>query len=237
MTPASGQAVADDVAHRDREAAAGQFGQVVPVAAHVQGPDRGLVAHSAPAAAQRSGRGEHGGLQAQGDLAFAGVGPAQPLVDLLELPGAGVQLGLQRPGPVPAEPPATGADQFGDLLHPVQHQGHPPVRAEDRGVDRAPVPLLPPAGPVGVLDVVALQRHGVALPGGHHPQQRRLEVVRAGRGGIVGVVGEHIEHVAADDLATGAPRRAQIRLVDVGVHQVGGEQGRRGFYKAWKTAS
>ncbi len=85
------------------------------------------------------------------------MGPAQPLVDLLELPGAGVQLGLQSPGPVlPAEAPATGAEQFGDLLHPVQHQRHLPVRVDDRGVDRAPVPLLPPAGPVGVLDVVAL---------------------------------------------------------------------------------
>ena len=172
MTPAARQAVADDVADGDGDAVAGQVDQVVPVAAHVQGADGGPVAHRRPVVADRAAGGQHRLLQGEGDLAFAGVGLAQAFVDLLQFPGAGVELGLQYSGsrsPRPAA--AAGADELGDLLHPVHDQHHLSVRVEDGGVDRAPVPLLPLAGPVGRLDVVALQRHGVALAGGHHPQQ------------------------------------------------------------------
>ncbi len=71
----------------------------------------------------------------------------------------GARTALRPPGP----------DQLGDLLHPVHQQRHAAVGGEDRDVDGAPVPLLPHSGAFGVLHVVALQGHGVALPGGHDP--------------------------------------------------------------------
>lgn len=129
------QAVADHVTHRHREPVAGQLGQVVPVSTDVQGAHGRPVAHGRPATADAFRHRQHRGLEGQGDLALTGVGPAQPLVDLLKFPGAGVQLRLQHLGPVTVAV-ALGADQLGDLLHPVQQQYDAAVGAEDRGVDR-----------------------------------------------------------------------------------------------------
>ncbi|MEY9968783.1 hypothetical protein ABIA33_006870 [Streptacidiphilus sp. MAP12-16] len=214
--------MADHVADRGADAvAAGQVGDVVPVAAHVQSPGRGPVAHRRAVPAQRSVVREHGLLQGEGDLALAGVGLSQALVELLQLPGPGVQLGFQDPVPT-LRGQAAGADQLGYLLHPGHHQ-HDMAAAEDRGVDGAPVPLLPLARTVHGLDVVALQRHAVALTSGDHPAQRRLQVPRA-TGGDLRVLGEDIEQVAADQFLRRAAGHTTEVLVRVREHQLRGQQ-------------
>ena len=83
MSTGRGQAVADDVADGDRDAVARQLGQVVPVAAHVEGADGGAVAHGCPVMGQRHGLGQHRGLEDQCHLTFTRMGPAQPFVDFL----------------------------------------------------------------------------------------------------------------------------------------------------------
>ncbi len=146
MTPAGGQAVADDVADGDADAvAADQVDDVVPVAADVQGADGRPVADGDLVAGALAAGGEHRVLEGEGDLAFAGVGVAQPVVELLEFAGAGVQLGLQDAGATAAGVNA-GPDQFGDLLDPVDEEDDLAIRAEHGRVDRAPVALLPLSG-------------------------------------------------------------------------------------------
>jgi hypothetical protein len=216
--------VADDIADGDRDTVAGQIDQVVPVAAHVQRVGGRPVAHGRPVVPDGTGSGQQGLLQGQGDLALAGVCLAQAFVDLLQFTGAGVELGLQHTGPAAVGRAAAGPDEFRDLLHPVHDQRDLPVGAEDGCVDRAPVVLLPMAGSLGILDVVAEQRHGVALAGGHHAQHRRLGLPHAGRGRVVRVLGEGVEDVAAQQLPTGAPGQPREVHVDVGVHQVRREQ-------------
>ena len=143
-----GQAVADDIADGHRHPVPGQVGQVVPVAADVERADRGPVAHRGPVVPHGQGRGQHRLLEGQRHLPLPGVGQAEPLVDLLQFLGAGVQLGLH-PHPVDGMVPGTGPDDLGDLLDPVHDQPHPSVGVEHGRIDRAPVPLLerPRAGP------------------------------------------------------------------------------------------
>lgn len=220
------ESVADDVTD-GHGGAAGPVDEVVPVAAHVQGHGGGPVADGGPVVAERARRGQQGLLEVEGHLALVGVGPAQALVDLLELPAAGVDLGLQHLGVVAAAAARAGPDELGDLFHAVQEQRHGAVGGEDGHVDGAPVALVPDPGPVGVLDVVALDGHAVGLPGGRDPFQGGAQVAHAVRRRIVGVVGEDVEEVAVDDLLAGAAGRLQERLVDVQVHQVRGQQGDR----------
>lgn len=216
--------MAHHVTDRDTDAvAAHQVDEVVPVPAHVQRADRGPVAHGGPVVQRLPAGGQHGLLECQRDLAVPGVGSPQPFVDLLEFTGAGVQLGLQDPVPVGARA-AAGPDQLGDLLDPVNEQLDLAVRAEDGGVAGAPVPLLPLSRPTGCLDVVPLKGHGVALPGLQHPAQGGGQIAHAGRRGVVRVVREDVEEIAAHDLLAAAPGHAQELRVDVRVHQVGRQQ-------------
>jgi hypothetical protein len=127
------QAVAYNVADGDRDAAAGQVDQVVPVASHVQCFGSGPVTYGRRVATDRAGSGQHGFLQGQRDF--------------------------------------TGADEFRDVLHPVQQQRHPTIRSEYGNVGHVEVPLVPYPGLVGVLQVVALQRYDAALTGVHSPAQ------------------------------------------------------------------
>lgn len=216
------ESVADDVAD-GHGGAAGPVDEVVPVAADVQGHGGGPVADGGPVVAERARRGQQGLLEVEGHLALVGVGAAQAFVELLELPATGVDLGLQHLGVVS---PAAGAgpDELGDLFHAVQEQGHGAVGGEDGHVDGAPVALVPDPGPIGVLDVVALDGHAVGLPGGRDPFQGGAQVAHAVRRRIVGVVGEDVEEVAVDDLLAGAAGRLQERVVDVQVHQIRGQQ-------------
>ncbi len=161
------EAVAHDVADGDADAVAGQVDEVVPVAADVERSHGGLVAHGGPVVAEGAGGGQHRVLQGEGDLALAGVGLAEPFVELLQLPGPGVQLGLQHPGAAASR--ASGLDELGDLLDAVHQHRHPAVRSEHCCIDRAPVPFVPLARPFRGLHVVALQRHRVPLAGGEHP--------------------------------------------------------------------
>lgn len=137
---------------------------------------------------------------------------------------ARVQLGLHDTGPVTTVSPATGADELGDLLHPMDQQHYVAVRVQHRRVDRAPVPLLPLTGPVHRFDVVTLQGHGVALSCRHHPAQRRSQVPHPARGRVAGPVGKHIEQVPPDQLLAGAPGATHEVLVRVRVDQLRSQQ-------------
>ena len=149
---------------------------------------------------------------------------AQPFVDLLQFAGAGVQLGLQHrarlspPGPPRARMSSVTSSTRCTISTTF------PSGPSDGCVDRAPVVLLPEAGALRVLDVVAEQRHRVALAGGHRAQHRLPGLPHAGRGRVVGVLGEDVEDVAAQQLLAGAPGQPQEVLVGVGVHEVGREQ-------------
>lgn len=65
----------------------------------------------------------------------------------------------------------TGADEFRDVLHPVQQHRHLPIRSEYGNVGHVEVPLVPHPRLVGVLHVVALQRYDAALTGVRSPTQ------------------------------------------------------------------
>jgi hypothetical protein len=165
------QTVTHHVAHGHAEAVpAHQVDQVVPVAAHGERAHRGPVAYGDPLVEGRPARGQHRLLQRQRHLPLPRVRLAQPVVELLQLPCAGVQLGLPHPLGTGARAVAH-PEQLGDLLDAVHDQDDVPVGPEHRRVHRAPVALLPLAGALGALDVVALHGHGVALTGGQHPVQ------------------------------------------------------------------
>src|SRR5690242_1791646 len=85
---------------------------------------------------------------------------------------------------------------------------------EHRDVSRAPVSLLEsPTRGFGSADVVLLDRHGVRGPSLAHAIERRAQVADPGGRRVVGVVGEHLEQSAADDLVALGHRGGEIRLV------------------------
>jgi hypothetical protein len=200
------QAVADDVADRDGEPVGRDVDDVVPVAAHVEGAGGGQVAHRDIAVMGQVGDVEHGLLQGDGDLAFAGVGLAQFLVQPLQLPRPCVQLGLQslRLLQSLAHPDAGGVgglvgfDESGDVLDPVDDVDHLPVLAQDGGVHRGPPAFLEHPRPAHDRDVVLLQGHRVRLAGGQDPMQGSPEVADPVGLRVTGIVGESGEDVLAE---------------------------------------
>jgi hypothetical protein len=85
-------------------------------------------------------------------------------------------------------------NELGDVVDRVQDVGEPPVRPQDRRVDRGPVAGLEAAAlDLGPPDVVLLHGHGVGGQGAPDPVQGRPQVALAGGFGVVGVVGEDLE--------------------------------------------
>jgi len=103
-------------------------------------------------------------------------------------------------------------DELGHVLDAMDDQPGRAAVAEHRGIDRAPVALLERS--VGGADVVLLDRHHVTLAGPQHGLQRSAEAAHPGRFGVSGVVREHVEDGAADDLLALGHRRVQVRVVD-----------------------
>jgi hypothetical protein len=65
-------------------------------------------------------------------------------------------------------------NELRDILDAVHDVGDVPVRAENRGIDRTPIPFLESASfRVWPADVVFLHRHGIRRPILEHPGQRR----------------------------------------------------------------
>ncbi len=216
------EAVADDVADRDGEAAVRQVDDVVPVAADVQRSHGRQVTHRDVRVELQVGGAEHGFLQGERDPAFTGVGVAELLVQPMQFLRPGVQLRLHRLlGPRrAADRGAAGSDELGHVLHPMDDPHHRPVRREDGRVDRGPPALLEDPGAAGDGDVVLLQHHRVRFAVGEHTVQRRAQVPHPAGVGVVGVVREGVEDVPSDQIVGGTAGRAQIGPVDVGDHQI-----------------
>ena len=86
------------------------------------------------------------------------------------------------------------ANEVGDVFDPVDDEFHGAARVEHRRVERAPEPLFEAAAVSGGLgDVVLLDSHRVGDACRQDALERRAQVARAGRGRILGVVGEDVE--------------------------------------------
>jgi hypothetical protein len=101
-------------------------------------------------------------------------------------------------------------DEFGDVFHSVNDVPELARFAEHGGVQGAPVPGLERA--VGLANVVFLERHRVGHSLLTHAIERRPQVPRAGRLGILGVVRERFEDASSDELCARRHRGAQICL-------------------------
>src|SRR6266496_2068165 len=108
-----------------------------------------------------------------------------------------------------------------DILHPVDDVGEPAERAKDRRVHRAPVAdLESAAGRFRSSDVVPLHRHRVGHQIPAYPVQRAAQVRLACCLRIVGVVGEHIEDVLADDVSAAGHGVAQVAVAGSDDHEL-----------------
>ncbi|HET9106188.1 MAG TPA: hypothetical protein VFN79_03250 [Steroidobacteraceae bacterium] len=97
----------------------------------------------------------------------------------------------------------------GHILHSMQDVLDRAVRIEDRDVLRTPV-----AGgelPVGPLDVVFLDRHGIGRASRQHAMERGPEVADSVGGGIRRVVRENIEQALPDNLLVSGLRDRKSR--------------------------
>ncbi len=117
-----------------------------------------------------------------------------------------------------------GADEFGDLLHPMQQPDYPPVRTEDGNVDHAPVALLSPRRGLGSAGR-SVAAHGVAPRPVSTPGKRCLDFAHHSyRDGEGAATGESVWKEATDDLLASTSRDAQPFLVDVLIDQLRGQQ-------------
>ncbi len=113
-------------------------------------------------------------------------------------------------------------DELGDILDPMDDVQQLALRSQHRAVDRAPEALLEMAAlMLRAPDVVFLERHGIGHPVADDAIERCLEIAGAGGGGIVGIVGEHVEESAPDDLVAPRHRRAQVRVAHRDDDEVG----------------
>ena len=108
------------------------------------------------------------------------------------------------------------ADELGHVLHPVDDARQIARRRDSTGLfiglqNRS---SNPPPSDCRPADVVLLHRHRVGGLAGQHPAQRRVQVPHAVGGGIVGVVGKHLEQVAPDDGLAPGQRRLQVGVAD-----------------------
>jgi hypothetical protein len=117
---------------------------------------------------------------------------------------------ISAPIPLPALPQP---DELGHVLDPVDDVADTAQVVHDGRVHRAPVAHLePPALGLRPADVVLLHRHRVRPARLAHPLERRAQVADAGRGRIVGVVGEDVEDAAPEDVVAADHGRGQVRL-------------------------
>ena len=141
------------------------------------------------------------------------VGGLELLVDRLHLLRALDDLGLH---PLhPGDERAGGARGGRFLLHECGHvldamddELELASGSENGGVDRAPVALHERA--VGLADVVLLDGHGVGRERPSYPIERGAQVGRPRGGGVVGVVRERVEDVAAAKVLASGHRRIEI---------------------------
>ena len=90
-------------------------------------------------------------------------------------------------------------DEIRHVLDAMNDVRQPAIR-EDRRIHRAPIPFLElPALGRRPPDVVFLHRHRVRLPRAQDRVERGAQIPCAGRLGITGVVGKHLEQTSADD--------------------------------------
>ena len=94
-----------------------------------------------------------------------------------------------------------------------------PRGVEHRTVGRRPPALLEPRGALH-RDVVALDRHRVRLAAIADPLQRGAQLLGSVGGGVVGVVGEGLEDVLADQLVALPHRRPLVGLVGLADDEV-----------------
>ncbi len=105
------------------------------------------------------------------------------------------------------------ANELCDIFDAVNDVGEFPVRAENRGIDRTPIPFLESASfRFGPADVVFLHRHGIRRSILQHSGQRRAQIRDSGRGWVIGIFRKDVEQVSPQNLLPLRHRRAQIRV-------------------------
>lgn len=104
---------------------------------------------------------------------------------------------------------------LGHVFHLVDDVGELAGAGQHRRVERTPVALLEfPVLRIADGNVVLLDRHAVRRLVLQHPVERGAQVRDAGGLGIGGVVGEGVEHVAAQQVLARRQGRAQVGVVD-----------------------
>ena len=115
-------------------------------------------------------------------------------------------------------------DERGHVLDAVDDVGDLAVRVAHRRIDGAPVALLEAAAfALRPADVILLDRHHVCAFRLAHPFERGAQIPRAGRGGIVRIVGKHVKEVAAENLFALGHRGAEIGVARGNNFQIGCE--------------
>jgi hypothetical protein len=216
------QAVADDVADRDGEAAVGQVHHVVPVAAYVESLGGGQVAHRDVVVPSQVRSLHHGLLEGDGDLPFFGMGLSQSLIQPLEFLRPHVEFGLQGL-PLPGcliRPQALGVGEYeiGHVLHPVQDPCHLSVRPAYGDVGRGSPPFLEQPRAVGHGDVELLHHQRLRFPRAQNPVQGGSQVPHPLGIGVCRILGERVEEKPPDQVFPRAADLVAERLVDIEDH-------------------
>src|SRR5688572_18410514 len=92
------------------------------------------------------------------------------------------------------EPKLLQTDKIGDVFDTMDNIGDPPVRLEDRRIERTPISLLESAA-VGfrTADIVLLHRHRVGGSIAQNSAQGSVQVTHSCRSGVVRVVRKDVK--------------------------------------------